>query len=72
MARFNLFSELQIGGMPTEAVFFKSPEGFMIGWGSGDPPASDGFAPGALFLRTDNQTLIQNTGTKAAPTWTAR
>ncbi len=72
MSRFNLFQEMQQGKFPSEMIAYETIEGFMFGWGVGDPPAADGFAPGALFLRVDTTKALINTGTKASPTWTAQ
>ncbi len=70
MSTMNIFRELTNSKFPSSFKGISTAEGFMVGYGTGDPVAADDYAPGAAFLRTDTTLLLVNTGTKASPTWT--
>ena len=70
MSVMNLFREFINSKFPSTFKGGETPEGFMFGVVTADPVASDGYMPGAFVFRTDTKTLLENTGTKASPTWT--
>ena len=79
MPKHNIQEELERGEFTSGTAngMFPTPEGYLVGWGSTLPTAvldsGVGMAPGSIFFKTSggSEAPNKNTGTAAAPTWSA-
>ena len=70
-----LYDMLRRADMPSSGKAFKTPEGYLVGWGTTVPSAAEGYAPGCLFIHTDGTAATQlyvNEGTKATSSFVAQ
>lgn len=69
MSLHNFQDKLERAQLSSTVSALKTPEGLLLGAGATVGNGIEGWAPGALFVQTDNATLHTNVGSATTASW---